>query len=385
MVQVIGPGRQKPTFGQKLGAGFQQALSQYGEHAEKEKSKQLMAQEDRAAEQMGIKLKGISDPKIRQEIVKGEYGVREKLQGQQQSPQDLKRQEDSYNIIKSQFGDEAADLFKSLPTGGQTELVKNLFEGRQRGQDLFSKVDQQKTSFKTVDYDKGLTPKERAQRQNSRYDKNLPLYEAGEQKLHALEHEADSLATLRELSPEIQGWQRLNINPSTGSLIIPALASPEAQRFSKIVNDFTVNAKDSFGARVSNFELDRFMQRLPTLANSVEGREAIIRQMQIVNEMNLKRNKELQNVFEEHGGLRNIDYDQAQRIAEKNITPKMTELKSEYRKVERNVDKQYDKVIDKKKKDLVPPGRVMIEKDGKQFSVPKGQLKKAIDKGYKAI
>jgi hypothetical protein len=205
------------------------------------------------------------------------------------------------------------------------------------------------------------------------------------EKKAALEHEKDSLNTLSELSPQIGGWQRLNINPQTGSLIIPAAASPEAQRFVKTVNDFTVNAKDSFGARVSNFELDRFMQRLPTLANSIEGRNQIIRQMQIINEMNLLRNEALQTVFEEHGGIRNIDYDEAERIADKMIKPSMTELKNKFIKIDKIIDKEYSTAIDKKRKDLVPSGRVMVEKDGKQYSVPKSKLEKAISQGYKAI
>lgn len=47
-VQVFGPGRQKPTFGQKLGAGFEKALGIVGEYHKEEKAKALQAK-DRAA------------------------------------------------------------------------------------------------------------------------------------------------------------------------------------------------------------------------------------------------------------------------------------------------------------------------------------------------
>ena len=43
-----------------------------------------------------------------------------------------------------------------------------------------------------------------------------------------------------------QGLQSLNVNPFTGSLIIPSQASPEEQTYVKIINDFTVKAKDSY-------------------------------------------------------------------------------------------------------------------------------------------
>jgi hypothetical protein len=313
------------------------------------------------------------------------------------------------DAIRMNFGDRAAELYESAPEGGKTAIINSLLEARQRGlnfDELLGNNEQEiqspqnelnkqrsleenelkeKPSIKAIDYDKGLTPKERVRRQEERYSKNLPIYQASQAKIQGIEAEKDALNILSELSPQIKGWQKLNINPSTGELIIPALASPEAQRFVKTINDFTTKAKDSYGARVSNFELDRFMKRLPTLANSPEGRTQIIRQMQIINNINAARELALDQVIDEHGGIRNIDFDQAERMADKVSRPMITDLKKEFTQIDNRLDKQYDKKINETKKNLLAPGRVMLEKDGKKYSVPQNQVKKALSKGYNKI
>lgn len=390
MLQIIEENR-KPSTSQKA---FN-VLGQAGGMLAKDLIGQRnLEQSNQAFEKEGYNLRGTRDPQERQLLAQ--------LQQQKQMQQSKNRDEANdlrgkkelndkrYNIIKSRYGEEAAEIFDAAPEGGKTAIIEHLLENEQRStglsQKLGSEESEEKPSMKTIDYDKGLTPKERVNRQNNRYDKNLPLYQVTQEKTAALEHEKDSLETLAELSPKIGGWQRVNINPQTGSLIIPALASPEAQRFVKTVNDFTVNAKDSFGARVSNFELDRFMQRLPTLANSIEGREQIIRQMQIINDMNLLRNQTLKNVFEEHGGIRNLDYDEAERIADKMNKPRMTELKNEFKKIDNGLDKQFQKKIESEKK-IVPKDHVAVQRgDGSTGYIPKTSLKKFLKvPGNKAL
>lgn len=339
----------------------------------------------------------------------------------------LEADQQRYNVIKSNFGDKVADLYRAAPEGGKTQILGALLEANQRGinpeellggfqqnqgqqqglnemrqaQSLGDMYDSmngrpegkrkpeqfqiEKPPMKTIDYDRGLTPKERVRRQEERYSKNLPLYQESQKKLQGLIAEQDALETLSELSPQIGSFQRLNINPETGELIIPALASPEAQRFAKTVNDFTVKAKDSFGSRVSNFELDRFMKRLPTLANSEEGRRQIIRQMQVISNMNSAREAALQDVFEEYGGVRNIDYDKAERLADNLVKPRIEMLRKEFKTIDRDLDKQFEDKVKDKKKALVPPGRVAVEKDGKLYSLPLNKLKKALKRGYKRV
>jgi hypothetical protein len=384
--------KREPTYSEKLNAGMRKGRELIDQFERESQENQALKQN------YGIDLAGIKDPKTREQLISGEYGLRKQNAQNQPDPQELIAHKKARDTIEKQYGPEAAQIFDAAPQGGKTEIIKHFLNLSERGMkysDMLNqgqpKVEsppegQESTQARMVDFDKGLNPAERARRQEARYAKNLPLYQQNDTKIQSLEHEADSLAVLEELSPKISGIERLNINPSTGSLIIPALASPEAQTFSKTVNDFTVNAKDSFGARVSNFELDRFMQRLPTLANSEEGRREIIRQMQLVNQMNILRNKAIQDVVEEYGGVRNIDYDQALRLADKRIKTPLESLKKEYRRVDKNLDNQYDKKA-KEIKSKTPSGRVTLEKDGKFYHIPKNQLKKVIEsnKGYKLV
>ncbi len=205
--------------------------------------------------------------------------------------------------------------------------------------------------------------------------------------LHGLETENLSIGLLQELDETGkvgQGLQKLNINPKTGDLFLPQAATPEEQLFVKTVNDFTVKAKDSFGARVTNFELDRFMQRLPTLANSKEGRGLIMRQMQIVNQINQLEKKEIQKVFDQYG-VRNIDYADAENKAREAIKDQKEDLRKEYFNLEQLAKKE-DSETTKKIKDKVPEGYTPMKKpDGTIKMFPTKNVPNLEEKGYKQI
>jgi hypothetical protein len=390
MVQLLKLDQREPkrSFGQEIVSGLKEASQSYQQYQQSKLQEQQYGEENEALKQRGLDLSGIRDPEVRKILVN-------KFETPNKNRESQELEEQRAETIGRYFGPEAAELYKAAPEGGKTAFLDRLLENQQRGQgveDLIKpyqkeslETPEEDIGFKAIDYDKGLTPKERVKRQEERYGKNLPLYQESKHKQQSLEASKDALGILEELSPQIKGIQKLNINPQTGELFIPGLASPESQRFVKTVNDFTVNAKDSFGARVSNFELERFMKRLPTLANSEEGRRQIIKQMQIINEINATRENELQKVIEEHGGIRNIDYDRAETIAEKTSSPKIQSLKKEFKNIEKSLDSQYEEKINDKKKKLVTDGRVMIEKDGKHFSVPKNKLKKYLGEGYKTI
>jgi hypothetical protein len=195
----------------------------------------------------------------------------------------------------------------------------------------------------------------------------------------------EEIGVLTELSPQISGWERLNINPKTGDLIIPGLASPEAQQFVKTVNDFTIQAKDSYGSRVTNFDLNQFMRRLPTLANSEEGRARILEQMKIINDLNIMYEKSLHNVFDEYGGVRNIDYDKASDAAYKRFLQESKPLKSELKRLSSTQDRSFSEAIKEKKKNA-PAGMVLMQsQDGTFGYVPEKEVKEALNDGLSIL
>ncbi len=170
-------------------------------------------------------------------------------------------------------------------------------------------------------------------KEESRYKANLPLYQAAQKKLQSAELEDASikrLMTLNEGGNLPEGIGRWNVSFKDGELLVPFASHPDAQAFVKTINDFTVKAKDSFGARVTNFELERFMKRLPGLLNSEEGRRVILRQMEIITELNVMKDRGIIDVFDAKGGLRNIDYDRATTLAKKQNKPQIEKLRKEY-------------------------------------------------------
>jgi hypothetical protein len=361
MVQVI-PARQRqerPSFLQSILGGVGQALpgavDSYNQHS-------------REMEKLGVQARN-----KQQEMAS-------KLQG------DSEIEDRDYSVIEDRWGKEAADIWRASDPGAKTELVRHFLNEEERnkpgyipGNEGFltdlENEEQTNPKDKIVDYDLGLTPKERTSRQNARYSTNLPLYQEAQKKLDAANAEEYHLDILEELSPRITTLDKFNINPMTGELLIPQAGSEDAQRFVKTINDFTVHAKDSYGSRVTNFDLSQFMKRLPTLANSEEGRRQIIEQMKIINKMNLLREKTLQDVIDRHGGIRNIDFDKAQKLTDKKISKQMTDLKKQFTNIDKKSSGSYKQEVDSFRK-KVPNGSVLIRtNEGQLGYLPKEQVK----------
>lgn len=273
-------------------------------------------------------------------------------------------------------------LFDSAPVGGKTKVIEDVLDTLNR-----EKTPPGLSSPDLIDYDKGLTPKERVKRQETRFTSQTPLVTKNSEQLNALQNEYLSLELLNELNDSKkvgQGVHNLNINPKTGDLIFPKAATAEEQLFVKTVNDFTVKAKDSFGARVTNFELDRFMQRLPTLANSEEGRRLIMRQMKIINELNQIEKKALQEVFDQYG-VRNIDYVDAENKARERIKDQKEALRKEYLDYEQLSKKEEIELI-KNVQARIRDGYTALRKpDGTIKQFPSGNVPNLLEKGYKQL
>lgn len=274
---------------------------------------------------------------------------------------------------------EQVKLYEAAPVGGQTEIIKDIVETKKRAAPPPGVVPSD-----VQDFDSGLTPSERVKRQDDRFKIQTPLVNENNKSLAALENEEMSIDLLNELNDTQAvgtGLSKLNINPKTGDLIIPQFASPEEQLFVKTINDFTVKAKDSFGARVTNFELDRFMQRLPTLANSQQGRALILRQMKIINDLNQLEKKAVQGVFDQYG-VRNIDYVSAENIARSKIADQKDALRKDFLNLE-SLAKREDSELIKNIKDRVQPGYTAMRKpDGTIKQFPTQNVPNLEEKGY---
>lgn len=97
-----------------------------------------------------------------------------------------------------------------------------------------------------------------------------------------------------------------------------SLESDDAQEFRKLSTDFVKNAKDIFGARVTNQDLTTFLKTIPTLSQTDGGKLRVIRNMRLFNDTALLKKKAMDEIINENGGERprNIEALVDERIAD---------------------------------------------------------------------
>ncbi len=179
----------------------------------------------------------------------------------------------------------------------------------------------------------GLTLKERAELKKENSQNNLKDFNENLTRKRNLEEDKYSFNKLQELNPYIStGLSKWNINPKTGDIIFPAAATPEERQFGKIIVRQLRNAKDTFGSRVTNFDAATYLEGFPGLADSPESREAIIKDLQIVNDLNLLYSQAMDEVYRTYKPSE-ISPLQAQQIAEDIVKKQTEELWGKYTQV----------------------------------------------------
>lgn len=352
MVQIIPAAK---TKGERLSEGIGRGLEFGGQLMQQHEAKQALNAENQALKQnYGIDLSGVADPKQRQQI------VAQMLQGKGQDIDEDPR----VQKISEYFGPEAAEIYKSAPEGGKTEIIKHLLESTQRGEkfsDRFSKKveempdmeegrklpaemsdeEKQEQTFKkkikelVASQDVGLTPAEKVKRGAERFTSGLKTYEEAGTKLKKATRDRERLDILDDLSKSKKlpkDFGRLNVD-SEGNLRFPFATTPEAQRYVKTLNEFSEGAKDSYGSRVTNFDLQQYFKRFPNLLNSEEGRKQILQQMKIVNDINAVYYKNLRKIYDQAGGVRKIDADIAEGLADQMSEGEVSRLSDKFKEI----------------------------------------------------
>jgi len=267
-------------------------------------------------------------------------------QGLQQSLEQFHTQKQNRNRVQKfldlGYPQDLAELSAEVPRGGETAIVKEFLEERKRGQKPQEEFEiSDKTPIEDIvkEMDKGLTPSEKFRRQSERYKTGLPVYQKTTEKIRGLDRDKERLDILNNLNksgklPKDLG--RLNVDKE-GNLRVPFAASTEAQRYIKTLNEFSAGAKDTFGSRVTNFDLQQYMMRFPTLLNTEEGRNEISKQMEIVNRINSAYYKNLKRVYDKAGGVRKIDADIAEGLAEQMSEEEIGDLVAQFDEIGKDI------------------------------------------------
>jgi hypothetical protein len=140
-----------------------------------------------------------------------------------------------------------------------------------------------------------------------------------------------------------------------------------------LIIDSTSNIKDTYGARVTNFDLQTYLRKLPSLLNSPEGKMRVLRDLKIINQLNQLYENGIQDIFDEAGGTDKIPFSVAEKKYQKKYGTQEKELIDQFVSPEKGMFKQLpdaNKNLGKKIKNT-ETGEILIS-DGAEWKPYKG-------------
>ncbi len=329
--------------------------------------------------------------------------LKQKEQGEklQQESEFEKR---DYDVIKNSFGDKFANIWKASPIGGRTELIKKAIDATQRGinleqmldsinettnessiEGIHTKINPEKKvqltngeipkDFKWPNFNKrpeGYLPKDWIDEKAQWRKENAPIFLETKNKLQTNKRDElgiKSLTNLNESRKLPEGFERLIINPETGDFYgmaqLAELPSPEAQQWVKEVARFQNRAKDAFGSRVTNFDLQSYMKQFPGLMNSYEGRRRILKMMDINNKLDSLYDTALKKVYEKYD-LNGVSQVEANKLAESLIEDETKSLHDEYLELD-DINSTMSSKLSGRLVDVVGP-------DGNEYEIDESEV-----------
>jgi len=345
-------------FGEAIGGGLGQGYQQGRE--ESRKMAELARENAEIKEATGIDLSGQTDPEMRK------ASFIEQLRGQQRSQEKPLNplQEAQTKLAEAKIGQiqSQKDIFNRL-TGNKTtkelsgsketfpeQEIKDLSK---QEHDILSEMSEenlnQLAAFSGQLGEEGIIGNiakneldKRKEEQKNRTAKEKQYFKFNEPKLSEiagkqrnLQLEGARLDRLDELFKEKEKFPSsftAALFTKEGALndIAYSQLTPEAQESVKLIIDMTSGIKDTYGARVTNFDLQTYLRKLPSLLNTPEGKERIIRDLKSINHINQLYNQGIQNIFDEAGGSDKIAFSDAEKRFTKKYGKEIDSLLKEF-------------------------------------------------------
>ncbi len=369
---------EEPTAIDRFGDAFESAGDSFG----KSYADRLLRKQENTSirDMLGEDISGIHDPELRRDFISSSLQGRNQQRLQQEkSKNDYKKaiedkflEEQNYSSIKNTFGKKFADLWKASPTGGRTELIKHGIDAKLRGDDLeetlrdlqIPEYETQKSQLAPVPQSKngkpskkmewpdftkrppGYTPKDWISERKTWRSENSEVFLKNKNSLKNSKTDQMAFKNLKRLNAKLpEGIDRWIINPVTGEPWQLAQLSEkvptEVQEWVKEIARFQNRAKDAFGSRVTNFDLQSYMKQYPGLLNTKEGRERIIQLLEINNDLDKLYEEALDSVYK-HYGLNGIPQEEADNLAQSMIQEDTDKLTEKYLNVDEKNQKEME-------------------------------------------
>jgi hypothetical protein len=116
-----------------------------------------------------------------------------------------------------------------------------------------------------------------------------------------------SFLTKVENAPYIGGLTALLADPVKSWI---KSGNPDIEEFEKLSNDFVKNAKPYFGSRLTDKDLEIYMQTIPTLLQTDSGKKKVIQNLRSLNELTEIEAKAVRSIIRENGGIPPLDIEQ---------------------------------------------------------------------------
>lgn len=112
-------------------------------------------------------------------------------------------------------------------------------------------------------------------------------------------------------------------------LDIPSLLmNPESEEFQKIATGFIREAKQYFGGRITNYDIEQFLKTIPSLSQSPDGRKRVIAGLKQLKRGDLAYNETLREIMKENEGV--PPYDLMEQVGDR-IEGKLDKIALKFR------------------------------------------------------
>lgn len=145
------------------------------------------------------------------------------------------------------------------------------------------------------------------------------------------------------------------------------LLGPNAEEYKKLSNLILNSAKSVFGSRLTDRDVALFMQRIPTLVNTPEGRAEILRDLKMTNELANKEADIAIQIEKENNDLLPASFN---RKLEKRMKPVLHDFKKEFLKSAKPKEIRTAKTLEEFKN--VSQGQIATNKKTGKKAIYKG-------------
>ncbi len=228
-----------------------------------------------------------------------------------------------------------------------------------------------------------MTPSEEVKWGNQNQKENNKLLAETRAKTNSTRGIGIRLNRLAQLSDKVpDGAGRLVINPETGepypTAQIVGLVNKETQDYVKTLNDFLIDAKGYFGSRVTNFDVQAFKSRLPSLLNTADGRRLILKQMQLMNDLEDLHGVTLEDGLKSYG--RKASYSDILSVVDNKVVGREKEIVQKINDLDTASD-----YMDRMAKNPGKFGNTVLMQDpqGTFKAMPKEKVNQATSRGWR--